>query len=218
MALVLGSKQRLVMIGDSITDADRGYPVGTVATGLGAGYVSLVNALLTAHYPELGITVLNTGIGGQVSRDLQKRWQSDVIDLKPDWVTMMIGTNDVWRQFAQPDEPWLSAWPDDYVQISTELVSKTLPLVKGFTLLTPYFVEANLSDPIRKRMDDYVALVKKVGEVTGVKVIDVQAIFDKATQHIAPKQISDDRIHPSLAGHALIASAVLNELGFEWKK
>jgi lysophospholipase L1-like esterase len=218
MTLVLGSKQRLVMIGDSITDAGRAYPLGTVATGLGEGYVSLVNALLTAHYPELDITVFNTGIGGQVSRDLALRWQADVIDLSPDWVTLMIGTNDVWRQFDQPDHPEYAVLPDDYVRNVTALVTKTIPKVKELLLLTPFYIEPNLSHPMRKRMDEYTALTKQIGAETGVKVLDIQAVFNKAMEHLPPTELSGDGVHPTLPGHALIAAAILNELGFEWKK
>src|SRR6056300_842528 len=94
----LATGDTLVMIGDSITDCGRGRPVGQKGT-LGNGYAKEVWALLHAVYPERKIRVLNTGVSGQRVPDLAARWQEDVLDLKPDWVSIMIGINDVWRHF-----------------------------------------------------------------------------------------------------------------------
>ena len=104
MKLQKGSK--LVMIGDSITDAGRARPVGEgLFDPLGRGYVCMVNALLGAVYPERGLRVVNMGCSGNTVRDLKARWQTDVFDLKPDWVSIMIGINDVWRQYDLPLQP-----------------------------------------------------------------------------------------------------------------
>ena len=101
--MLMEPKSKLVMIGDSITDCERARPYGEGLFGaIGKGYVSLVDALLTAAYPELGIRVVNMGTSGNTVRDLSARWQSDVLDLKPDWLSVMIGINDVWRQYDLP--------------------------------------------------------------------------------------------------------------------
>src|SRR5438046_2824066 len=98
--MLLGKNSKLVMIGDSITDCGRNRPVGEGYSGaLGNGYVSLVDALLGSVYFHHGIRVVNMGSSGETVRDLRRRWQSDVVDLKPNWVSIMIGINDVWRQF-----------------------------------------------------------------------------------------------------------------------
>jgi lysophospholipase L1-like esterase len=102
MKIEPGSK--LVMIGDSITDAERARPVGEgLFSAQGRGYVSMVDALLGAVYPRHAIRVVNMGVSGNTVRDLKARWQTDVLDLKPDWLSILIGDNDVWRQF---DTPW----------------------------------------------------------------------------------------------------------------
>lgn len=73
--------QRLVMIGDSITDCERKFPYGEgLFQGVGKGYVSLVDTLLQTAYPELNLRVTNMGIGGNTVRDLKERWQTDVLD------------------------------------------------------------------------------------------------------------------------------------------
>src|SRR3954452_17883523 len=100
MPLRIQPNSKLLMIGDSITDCERARPVGEgLFAALGKGYVSLVDALLGATYPEREIRVVNMGSSGNTVRDLKSRWRTDVLDLRPDWLSMMIGINDVWRQF-----------------------------------------------------------------------------------------------------------------------
>jgi len=94
----------LLFIGDSITDCGRARPVGE-KDGLGNGYVGQINAILSATHPDRSIRVLNTGISGNRVCDLKDRWQPDVSDLNPDWLSIMIGINDVWRQFDNPLNP-----------------------------------------------------------------------------------------------------------------
>jgi len=216
MTLLLESNQRLVMIGDSITDAGRARPVGTFDKGLGDGYVSLVNALLTAIYPQLEIEVLNLGIGGNTVRDLKGRWKSDVVNLKPDWLTIMIGTNDVWRQFDRPNDPKAAVYEDEFAETLTALVAETKPLVKGLVLLTPFLIETSLADRFRIKMDSYGALVKSIAEANGVPVVDTQAAYNKALVYVQPSTLAPDRVHPTLPGHQVLAKAVLDSLGFEW--
>ena len=99
--LRLQKGEKLVMIGDSITDVGRARPIGEgrADDALGRGYVMMVDALLGAVYPERLIRVINMGVSGNTTRDLKARWQTDVLDLKPDWLSIMIGANDVWRQY-----------------------------------------------------------------------------------------------------------------------
>lgn len=83
----------VLFIGDSITDAGR----LTDKPPYGGGYVSLIQALVTAEAPELGLRWSNRGISGNTVRDLAGRWQADVLDERPDWLCVKIGINDCWR-------------------------------------------------------------------------------------------------------------------------
>ena len=100
----LEKNSTLLFIGDSITDCGRARPVGE-KDGLGNGYVAQINAILNATHPDRSIRVLNTGISGNRVCDLKGRWQPDVLGLNPDWLSIMIGINDVWRQFDNPFNP-----------------------------------------------------------------------------------------------------------------
>jgi len=213
----LGKNETLLMIGDSITDCGRNRPRGEgIGDPFGKGYVSLVDGLLKTVYPELAIRVINMGISGNTVRDLAERWQTDVLDLKPDWVSVMIGTNDVWRQYDQPYIPESHVYPEEYEATLDGLVQKTKPHVKGIVLMTPFYLEPNRADPMRATMDGYGRIVRRTAERHGAVFVDTQAAFDQVLAHIYPATLAWDRVHPSMAGHATLARAFLNAIGFEW--
>lgn len=217
--LKLGQGQRLVLIGDSITDCERKFPLGEgLFQGVGKGYVALVDAMLQNAYPELSIRVTNMGIGGNTVRDLKARWQTDVLDLKPDWLTVMIGINDVWRQFDQPSIPESHVLLEEYEQTLEELVKSAQPELQGLVVMTPFYLEPNPEDGMRKRMDEYGQAAKRVAERTGAHFIDIQAAFASQFKYVHPTAIASDRVHPGMAGHMVIARALLQALGFEWKR
>jgi lysophospholipase L1-like esterase len=209
-----GSK--LVMIGDSITDCDRAKPVGEgLFNALGNGYVNLVSGLLGVNYPELGIRVVNMGISGNTVRDLRARWKSDVLDLKPDWLSIMIGTNDVWRQFDCPFQTEWHVYLDEYEQILEELIKETQPLLKGLVLMTPFYIETNKTDFMRSRMDQYGSVVRKLAEKYHTYFVDTQAAFEEILKNYHSSYIAWDRVHPNTIGHMALAQAFLKAVGFE---
>jgi len=215
--MLLEKRQKLVMIGDSITDCGRSQPAGEgLFDALGRGYVSLVDALLGSCYPELGIRVVNKGNGGNTVRDLKSRWQTDVIDQAPDWLTIMIGTNDVWRQFDTPYITEGHVYAEEYRATLTELVHVAKPHVKGLVLFAPFYMEPNRADGMRAAMDQYGAIVKEVAAESGAMFVDTQAAFDTLLRHVYPATIGWDRVHPNQTGHMLIARAFLDAVGFQW--
>jgi lysophospholipase L1-like esterase len=204
----------LLFIGDSITDAGRARPVGE-GSGLGGGYPAQVNVLLGSTYPERKIRVLNTGISGNTIRNLKARWQKDVIDLKPDWLSIMIGTNDVWRQFSGTNNPD-SVFPEEFVKTYSELLLQTKPLVKGITLLTPFYVEPDRDQPMRKRMDEYGKLVRQIAKEHGCRFGDTQAAYDKALKSMAFGALAGDKVHPSPTGHMVLSRVFLKTVDYRW--
>jgi lysophospholipase L1-like esterase len=215
--MTLQPEAKLLMIGDSITDCERARPVGEGLFGaLGKGYVSLADALLGATYPERRIRVVNMGASGNTVRDLKRRWQTDVLDLKPDWLSVMIGINDVWRQFDLPLAAEIHVGPEEYGATLDELIGATLPTVRGLVLMTPFYIEPNREDPMRKRMDEYGAIVRRLAETHGTLFVDTQAALDAALQHYYPAALAWDRVHPNQVGHMVLARAFLNALGFDW--
>jgi lysophospholipase L1-like esterase len=219
--LKIGTRHKLLMIGDSITDAGRARPVGegSRGDGPGRGYVMMVDALLGAVYPERWIRVMNLGISGNTTRDLKARWQTDVLDLSPDWVSIMIGANDVWRQFDMPRQTERHVLLPEYEANLAELVATTRPLVKGLVLFTPFYLEPLRQDAMRATMDRYGEAVKRVAARTADTIlVDTQAAFDRVLSVLYPATINWDRVHPDATGSMVIARAFLDAVGFDWRK
>ena len=212
--MIFDKGDTIVFIGDSISDYDRKRPVGEgLFNGWGTSYVANVGALLGCMYPEMRIRVKNVGISGNQVRDLDRRWQTDVLDQKPDWVSVLIGINDVWRQFDSPLQTEEHVPLDEFEQTYEKLIVTTLPHVKGMILMTPFFMEPSRQDAMRARMDEYGAVVKKLADKHGLVFVDLQTAWDRLFDHMHPCNIAWDRIHPNQTGHMYIAKQFLAAVG-----
>lgn len=210
----LQKNDKLLMIGDSITDCGRKRPDGEgLFDPYGNGYVNMVKAFIDARHPELAIRVVNKGNSGNTVRDLKARWQEDVLAHKPDWLAIMIGINDVWRQFDSPKMSEIHVGIEEYERTLEELITQTRPGLKGLFLATPYFIEPNRDDPMRRRMDAYGAVVKKLARKHDAVLVDTQAGFDGMLAHMHPMALAWDRVHPNSSGHALLAQCFLDAIG-----
>lgn len=212
--MLLNKNDTLLFIGDSISDYDRKRPVGEgLFDAWGKSYMAYAASTLCCMYPELNLRIINMGVSGNQIRDLDSRWQTDVLDLKPDYVSVLIGINDVWRQFDSPAMPEIHVPLDEYEATYDKLIRETLPRVKGMILMTPFFMEPNRQDAMRARMDTYGAVVKKLAEKYGLIFVDLQAGWDALFQHMHPCSIAWDRIHPNQTGCMYIAKQFLKAIG-----
>ena len=201
-----------VMAGDSITACQRD---DSNPDDVGKCYVSFVDGLLTACYPSHHIRVFNRGVPGDTVRELKTRWQADVLDLHPDWLSVCIGINDVWQQFDGKHEGQAHVTLTEYEQTLDELLTATRPLLKGLILLTPYFIQSR-GEPMRMMMDDYGAAVQRLAKKYHAIFVDTQSVFDRAVEFLPVESLTSDGAHLTIAGHMLLARAVLQSVDFHW--
>ena len=214
--MLFTSGDRIVFTGDSVTDAGRGRPVGEgLWQGVGDGYVRTIDNILNVVYPDWRLWVSNTGTGGDTSRSLKKRWQEDVMNLKPDWVSLMIGINDIWRQFDTPTIPEQHVYPAEYRENLCEMLERTLPVVKGVILMSPYYMELNREDPMRKMTDEYIKICEEVAKKYNCHYINIQQAFDDYLIYRYPAYISWERVHPGEIGSMIIAREFLKSVGMD---
>lgn len=209
----------ILFTGDSITDAGRGRPIGEDTKGLlGTGYVSLIAAILEAWQPGHRYRIRNTGISGNTVKDLQARWEQDVLDLQPDWLSIMVGINDCGRAFSRPLLTEGLVPPDVYRRTLDELVRQTRPMITGMLLMTPFYIDSSMRDPLRLALASYAASVREVARNYDCVLVDTQAAFDMALRGAHARRLSDDNVHPKPAGHMILARAWLDAIGFQWNK
>lgn len=215
--MIFENMDRIVFAGDSVTDMGSAQPIGEgLHEDVGRGYVRVVENMLNAWYPELALRITNSGTSGNTSRDLLQRYQRDVVDLHPQWVSICIGINDIWRQF---DCPAFSDWQvssDEYEANLEKMILSVKDTAKGIILMTPYYMEPNKEDWVRKRTDDYVSICKKLAKNHGCILVDLQAMFDQYFTYRHSCCIAWDRVHPNQTGATLIAREFLKNCGFDF--
>lgn len=215
--MIFENMDRIVFAGDSVTDMDSVKPVGEgLFDKLGKGYVRIIDNMLAAVYPEIKVRVTNSGVSGNTSRDLLQRFQRDVVDLKPDWVSICIGINDVWRQFDTPAMTDAQVFPDEYESNVEQMITSVKGSVKGIFILSPYYMEPNREDAMRARMDEYVAICKRLAEKHGCIFVDFQQLYEDYCKVRHSTFIAWDRVHPNTVGATLMARAFLDKCGFDY--
>lgn len=215
--MIFEHNDRIVFAGDSITDMDRAKPLGEgLFNNLGFGYVRMVENLLASVYPEVYLRITNAGISGNTSRDLLNRFEKDVVELNPDWVSICIGVNDVWRQFDTPAHLDYQVMPDEYEQNVEKMILAVKDRVKGVFIMTPYYMEPNKDDWMRARMDEYGVICKKLAEKYGCTFIDLQAMFNEYFKHRHSTFVAWDRVHPNQIGAMAIAREFLKHCEFDF--
>jgi lysophospholipase L1-like esterase len=213
MPFVIQPGQTVLFTGDSITDCGRRQE----HRPLGAGYVRMAVDLIHARYPAHGCTFVNTGIGGNIVRDLRDRWTDDVIRFRPDWLSVMIGINDLHRH--------LGGNPDSYdVERYEELYDAILARARDETdaqlvLMTPFYMstaEPSENGAWRGRVmaaiPAYVETVKNLAERYGARLVDTHAMFAEQLEHRRPDEFGDEPVHPNATGHLLLAHAWLRAM------
>ena len=208
--MIFNDMDRIVFAGDSVTDMGSQQPVGEgLFDNLGHGYVRTIDNLLGAFYPQIKLRITNSGISGNTSRDLLARFDRDVVELNPDWVSICIGINDVWRQFDSPAIPDGHVLPDEYERNIEEMIVRIKDKVKGVFILSPYYIEPNKADAMRKRMDEYVEICERLAKKHGCRFINLQEVFADYCKYRHSAYIAWDRVHPNQVGAVVIAKAFL---------
>lgn len=208
---------RIVFAGDSVTDMGSAQPVGEgLFDNCGHGYVRMIENLLASIYPGVNLRITNSGISGNTSRDLLARYERDVVALHPDWVSICIGINDIWRQF---DVPAIKEWqvePEEYRSNVEKMILAVKDNVKGIFLLSPYYIEPNREDWMRKRTDEYVAICKELALKYDCIFVDFQAMFEKYCTVRHSASLAWDRVHPNEIGATLMAREFLKHCDFDY--
>ena len=203
MTTLIEDQAIVLFQGDSITDAGRSR---TNDDQLGGGYAALVAAWFSAAQPSKRVRFLNRGISGHRAVDLQARWQADCIALRPTWVSILIGINDTWRRYdsgeVMPVETYEAAFRD--ILLQTKKIGARLIVCEPFVLPVP-------PDRVRWRedLDPKIDAARRLAREVGAIYIPLDGLFAAASTQRECAFWAGDGVHPTPAGHALIAQAWL---------
>jgi len=200
---------RIVFQGDSITDS--GWR--NDQHKLGDGYVAIIKGFLGTMAPDRKIEVINRGISGDRSVDLLLRWEKDVLDLKPTHLSVMIGVNDIWRRFDGCVEKAIAL--PDYKTNYRRLIEDALDSgIKHLILMTPTTVNADPQDESNVMCAEYAAEVEAFAKEFDAILVPARDRMWKAVEGGPSVDFwLPDGVHPSIAGHCVLAEAWLEAVG-----
>jgi len=195
------TKNPLILFqGDSITDAERNREE---PWSLGTGYALMIAGWFQALFPEINGVFLNRGVGGDRVVDLKARWQEDCLDLKPDLVSIMIGINDCWGRYSYNTTVPVEEFEADYRAIlrqTKEALAAEIVLCEPFVLPVMEGQEKWHED-----LGPKIQVVRNLAREFNAILIPYDGIFAQAATRQKPAYWLYDGVHPTEAGHALIA-------------
>ncbi len=193
---------RILFQGDSITDCGRSRDHDEY---MGNGYVNYVKANLNIEHPG-EYEVFNRAVSGNRVVDLYARIKSDLINLKPDVLSIHIGINDVWHEVEIQNGVDAEKFEKIYDMLLSE-VKTALPDVK-IILLGAFVTKGRATEKAWDVFESGTAKraesAKRLSEKYGCTFVDLQAEFDKAVARYPEPYWTTEGVHPTEAGHELI--------------
>lgn len=197
--------------GDSITDGNRGRSDDPNHI-LGHSYAYIIGGKLGNEYAEKGLRFYNRGISGDRMSDLYARWNEDAISLNPDIISIMIGVNDAWRTMKGEPSGVTDRFERAYRHVLEE-TSEVLPHTK-LILCEPFILKtgelAQQWEAWDERIKHYQAVVRQLAEQFHAVHVPLQEAFNEAAQRADASYWLWDGVHPTAAGHDLIAKQWLH--------
>ncbi|APX32314.1 lysophospholipase [Brachybacterium sp. P6-10-X1] len=197
----LPAPRTLLFIGDSITDCSRTED----PDGLGYGYVRLLAEHFAAHEPTA--RVVNRGVSGNKVADLGARFTPDCLEHDPQVVTIYVGVNDAWHRFTQGEDQRVSpqAFEEGYRFLLDQL-SATRPAAPVLMVL-PFAVDVSEEIArLHEDLDEKVRIIRGLAREFQHPVVDLEEVLQRSwTVGHTPPSIAGDGVHPTIAGHRLIA-------------
>ena len=206
---IFKSNDVILFQGDSITDVGRSREDDNL---LGNGYPMMISAWHASGFLENRAVFLNRGISGNRLKDLQGRLQEDFIDIKPTWISILVGINDCWRRYDSNDATPVDVFEERYIDLLTKLKQN---LDAKIVLCEPFLLNVKPGqEDWREDLDPKIAVVRKLAEKFGTFLVPLDYVFLNAAKKCNPEFWTADGVHPTAAGHALIARSWLKTVGF----
>ena len=183
-------------------------PVTVVALGSssteGAGasapdrtYPARLEALLRVNWPEIHVTVLNRGVGGQLVDSGLPRIEADVVSAHPTLVVRQVGTNEALRGMD----------PGKFDSMLNEGLDR-LATIGADIVLMDYQIAPRM--PPAETRDVYLDIIAKQAKAHGVPLFSRAALMHawQAADPGTADMIGADGLHHSDRGYACLAASL----------
>ncbi|MCR4578141.1 MAG: SGNH/GDSL hydrolase family protein [Clostridiales bacterium] len=204
--------------GDSITDGNRYKDESSrwdLNHQIGHAYPYVITALLGSASPEKGFRFVNRGVSGDTVTRMEKRWKEDTLAIKPDILSILIGVNDVCGQDWDECRDYPEKFETTYRRL-LDAVRAENPAVR-FVLIEPFLLKEGALDDVWQERYRRMALiretVRRIAAEYKAVFVPMQELFDSLTERREAGYWVWDGVHPTEAGHGVIARRWLKETG-----
>ncbi len=188
--------------GDSITDAGRNRED---ENSWGLGYPLLISASMGMDRQE-EFRYINKGISGNRIIDVLARVKIDIINLKPDYLSILLGVNDVWHEFKRQNGVDTERF-EQYYNMLIEQIKEALPDIK-IMIMEPFALCGSATEEqweaFRSEVEQRAAAAERVAEKQGLLFLPLMEKFDRACETAPADYWLEDGVHPTARGHELI--------------
>lgn len=207
---------RFLFQGDSITDVDRanGEAGKLDSCFLGYGYPNLVaSEYLKSRKGD--IEFINRGISGNRIVDLYARIKCDIINLKPNIMSVLIGVNDVWHELNSQQNGVSAEKFEKIYSMLIEEIKAELPDI-NIIILEPFVLKGSGTEmyysEFRAEVEKRSLAAKRVAQKYGALFVPLQKSFDELSANGDESYWTTDGVHPTAPGHQIIKEALCDAI------
>lgn len=196
--------------GNSITDAGRSRSLFQANTreALGEGYARMVALDLLDRYPDRSLQCYNRGVSGDTLADLSRRWERDTLPLLPDVLSILIGVNDLWQALSTGSGMNHADFRSRFRSLLSE-TRKSLPDAR-LVLCQPFTLPVGLIPSAwQEETGRLAASTIRLAEEYDAVLVPFQEMLVEAAADHPPASLLHDGVHPTPAGHRLLADCWL---------
>jgi len=198
--ILIKDGQKIAFLGDSITAQGVEHP---------SGYVQLV--VLGLKVNGIKVTIIGAGVGGNKSNQMLAREDADVIDQKPDWMTISCGVNDIYGQLA------LNLYRQNMIHIIDKAQAANIKVI----ILTATMITEDQSAELNQKLIPYNSFLRQLAKDKKCPLADLNADMQAAVLASGggPKTrrggsiLTNGGVHMNALGDQVMAIGLLKTMG-----
>ena len=202
---IVKNGDKIAFLGDSITQQGVGLP---------SGYVNLVMKGLAVN--DIKAEMIPAGISGHKSDQMLARLEKDVLNKKPQIMTLSCGVNDVWHGAKGIQLP-------QYKENITKIVEQAQAANIKVVILTSTMIKEDQANPENQKLVEYNNFLREIAKEKGCPLADLNAEMQASIKELASKMpkpangnyLTSDGVHMGPLGNMMMAEGVLKALGLD---
>lgn len=198
--------------GDSVTDCGRDRSLSEGIESMGAGYPRIFKQIYDTLFPENKVKFVNKGVSGDKTCNLLERYDEDFKNIDPDFISIMIGINNTWRNFDSGENFTAEEFGKEYEELLTK-IKADFPEAKILIIEQFAFTAHPERNTWQEDLDGKRNETRRLAEKYADWFIPMYDIMTEASKtEFDMYDLSADGVHPETLGHSLIATEIFKTL------